>query len=92
MRPRVVEVTDARAVVALVARGEADLGIAYASDATTGAVCRVVDVPSGLHPPVVYTMLLIRGAPPRARTLWERLQTGDAAAVFEAAGFRPIPR
>lgn len=90
LQRRLVATADARAVVALVARGEVDLGIAYASDASASGVRRVLDVPAHLHPRIVYPLLLARGASPQARELWRWLQGDDAAAAFAQAGFLPL--
>ncbi len=92
VRLRVVETTDARAVVAIVARGEVDAGIAYATDARASGVRLAFDVPADLHPPIVYPLLLVRGAPPAARELWTWLQGDAAGAAFERAGFRRLAR
>jgi len=92
VRTRAVEAADARAAVVLVARGEADVGIVYRSDADAAGVVRLFDVPDGLHPRVVYPLLLLRDAPAGARGLWTWLQGDAARAVFARHGFEPLPR
>jgi molybdate transport system substrate-binding protein len=89
LRPRLLEAPDARALVTLVARGEADAGIVYASDAAAPGVRCVLDVPAERHPDIVYSLVLIRDAPDAARALWSWLQSDPAARVFESAGLTP---
>jgi len=89
---RVVGCVDVRAALALVAAGEVDAGIVYATDAR-GADVRVVhEIDTQFHPTVTYPLLLVKGAPPSARELWEWLQTEPAAAVFRDAGFDVVAR
>ena len=80
---------DVRAALALVARGEAPLGIVYATDVTRIESVRVVaDVPSSLHEPIVYPVALIAGrASPLASRFFESLTGPSGRAAFALAGF-----
>ena len=77
-----------RAALAVVARGEAPLGIVYGSDAAAEPKVRVVQrfEPSD-HAPIHYPAALTRAARPAARDVLRRLQSPDARAIFERHGF-----
>lgn len=88
--PRVVEAEDVRQALMLVARGEAPLGVVYASDAQAEPRVRVVaGFPAGSHAPIVYPAAAVarRGAHPQARALLDWFATPGAAAVFARHGF-----
>ena len=88
LRPRIVAAPDVRAALVYVERGEAPAGIVYATDAAASAGVEVAfRVPPDLHPPIVYPMLLVKGANRRARELHEFLRSDRARKAFEAAGF-----
>src|SRR6202030_4401594 len=58
---------DVRATLAYVARGEAPLGIVYATDARIEPRVRVVATfPADTHPPIIYPAAPIRDAKPGA--------------------------
>lgn len=85
----VAQAENVRAALALVAAGEAPLGIVYASDAVaeTG-VSVVATFPEGSHPPIVYPVALLTGAADAAdRAFLEALSAEAADAVFAAQGF-----
>ncbi|WP_163778161.1 extracellular solute-binding protein, partial [Proteus mirabilis] len=55
IQPRLAQVDNVRAALALVSRGEAPLGVVYESDARSDPGVKVVGIfPEGSHPPVVY--------------------------------------
>lgn len=59
---RLARASDVRSALALVERGEAPLGIVYATDAAISAKVRVVDTfPAGSHAPVAYPVALVAG-------------------------------
>jgi molybdate transport system substrate-binding protein len=77
-----------RAALAYVARGEAPLGIVYATDARAEPNVRVVGTfPDSSHEPIVYPAAVIRDAGPRARAFLDFLGGSEAAEIFEKAGF-----
>ena len=90
---RVREGSDVRATLIFVARGEADAGIVYATDAAADPRVRVaLEVPEGLHEPVRYPLVLLRAAgKPAARAFYDYLGGEKAAAVFHKAGFQVVP-
>ena len=83
LRPQLAETENVRAALALVARGEAPLGIVYASDA---AASRAVDVVWSIspdsHPPILYQALAL--TPAGAELLAHVMTRLD---VFVGAGF-----
>jgi molybdate transport system substrate-binding protein len=85
---RLAQGEDVRAALAYVARGEAPLGIVYATDARAEPRVRVVgSFPENTHPPIVYPAALTREAGPDARQFLDYLKGPQARGVFERAGF-----
>jgi molybdate transport system substrate-binding protein len=87
---RIVEGGDVRAALAYVARGEADAGIVYATDAAGNAKVRVVHVVADrLHPPIRYPLVLLQREHTTdvAREFYEFLGTAVALDCFRASGF-----
>jgi molybdate transport system substrate-binding protein len=88
LKARIVAAQDVRTALAYVERGEAPVGVVYATDA---AASKTVDVafrvPSDLHPRIVYPMVLVKCADPAAKELHAFLQTAEAWEVFAKAGF-----
>ncbi len=84
-----VRTDNVRAALALVARGEAALGIVYKSDALAEKNVRIVDTfLETTHAPIVYPGALV--APdkkPAARALLAFLRSGTARPVWEKYGF-----
>lgn len=89
LRPQVAQAENVRAALALVALGEARLGIVYASDALAEPKVGVVGVfPAASHPPIVYPVALTRDAgEPVAAEFLDYLNTPAARASFEKHGF-----
>lgn len=87
--PRLVRTDNVRAALALVERGEAPLGIVYATDARISAGVRVVGTfPPGSHAPITYPFALVDGAGgDTARALLAFLTGPDGIAIFERFGF-----
>lgn len=87
--PRLARAENVRAALLLVERGEAPLGIVYATDAAASKGVRVVGVfPESSHPPVSYPFALLkRGDNPAARALLAFLTGPEAAPVYKRLGF-----
>lgn len=85
----VAQSENVRAALALVAAGEAPLGIVYASDAVAEAGVTVVGTfPEETHKPIVYPAALMTGAADAAdRAFLEALSSEAADATFAAQGF-----
>ena len=88
-RRPVAQAENVRAALALVATGEAPLGIVYATDAAADPAVRIVGTfPEDTHPPIVYpAAATAEAASPDAAAFLAFLQTGAARAIFEAEGF-----
>jgi molybdate transport system substrate-binding protein len=88
LKAKIVAAQDVRTALAYVERGEAAVGIAYATDAAASSKVDVAfRVPSDLHPKIVYPMVLVKGANQEAKELHAFLQTPEAWEVFAKAGF-----
>jgi molybdate transport system substrate-binding protein len=87
--PRLARAENVRAAMALVERGEAPLGIVYATDAVVAPAVRVVgSFPANSHPPVSYPFAIVaRHDTPAARALFAFLTGPEARAVYEKRGF-----
>ena len=83
--------TNVTEVLNWVAEGSADAGIVYATDAASRAdkVTVVAEAPEGSVSKVIYPVAALKEAPNKeaADAFMEFLQTADALAVFETAGF-----
>ncbi|MEO0913137.1 MAG: substrate-binding domain-containing protein, partial [Pseudomonadota bacterium] len=78
-----------RTALALVARGEAPLGLVYATDALAEPrVAVVAEIPAESHPAIRYPAALLTG---RGRAFFEFLTGAEAAALLRDAGFPPVP-
>ena len=78
-----------RSALALVERGEAPLGIVYATDAAITPKVKVVGVfPAATHPKIVYPTALVAGqASDTAKNFIGFLKAPESKAVFEKYGF-----
>ena len=86
---RLAQGEDVRGALAFVARGEAPLGIVYATDARSEPRVRVrATLPADSHPPITYPAARLRGAAPDTAALLAHLRGPGARAIFEHAGFR----
>jgi len=81
-----------RAALALVARGEAPLGVVYASDAVAEKNVRVVaKFTNDSHDPIVYPAALLDGVDnPAAENLLAFMRTDKAAEIFARWGFEVV--
>jgi len=80
-----------RVALTLVARGEARLGIVYATDAKAEPKVIVVDTfAESLHPAIVYPAALLPSATPQAARILDFLKSDAARKVFQAQGFTMV--
>jgi molybdate transport system substrate-binding protein len=87
-----VRADNVRSAMMFVARGEAPLGIVYATDARMDRKVRVVDTfPPGTHDPITYPAAAIRGARPEATAYLAYLAGSEAAPVWRRYGFLELP-
>jgi molybdate transport system substrate-binding protein len=89
VEPRLAPAGDVRAALALVARGEAPLGIVYRTDALAEPRVKVVATfPESSHPPIVYGLALLDGATQDARAFAQYAASAPARALWARHGFR----
>ena len=82
------ESEDVRTALSFVARGEASLGIVYATDAVVEGRVRIVSrFPESSHPSILYPAALTTEAKPVAQEFLNFLQSDNARTQFESAGF-----
>jgi molybdate transport system substrate-binding protein len=92
VKDELAQAENVRAALRLVARGEAPLGIVYASDAKADPSVTVLGVfPEAAYPPIVYPAARLKDAcGPQTEAFLAYLRSPDAARRFEANGFAPI--
>lgn len=85
----VAQSENVRAALALVAAGEAPLGIVYATDAVAEDNVTVIGTfPAGSHAPITYPVALLTNAADPADAAFLAALSGEAAdAIFAAQGF-----
>lgn len=89
VKDKLAQVENVRAALALVARGEAPLGIVYATDAASEANVRIVATfPEGAHPPIVYPVAVTATASGDSATGFiGYLASPEAGAIVAKYGF-----
>jgi len=89
---KLAQAENVRAALALVARGEAPLGIVYRTDAASDSSVRIVATfPADSHPPIIYPAAVTRsGAGGGAADFLAFLGTPTARSAFEKQGFSVI--
>ncbi len=94
VRTRLAQADNVRAALALVARGEAPLGVVYATDAVAESAVQVLDLfPEDSHPPIVYPVAITQASRhPGAASMMDQLRGPAAQKIFEAQGFSVLNR
>jgi molybdate transport system substrate-binding protein len=86
--PKFAMAESVRAALALVARGEAVLGIVYSTDAKVEPGVKIVGTfPADSHPPIIYPVAATSTAKTEAADYLAFLKTSAAKAIFEKYGF-----
>jgi len=86
--PKFAMTENVRAALALVARGEAPLGIVYSTDAKVEPGVRIVGTfPADSHPPIIYPAAATATAKAEAADYLAFLRSSAAKAIFEKYGF-----
>jgi molybdate transport system substrate-binding protein len=89
---RVIRAENVRSALSFVSRGEAPLGIVYATDARVDKGVRVVDTfPASSHLPIIYPVATVKGAKSSAGNFVKYLQGDSARASFKKFGFTLRP-
>lgn len=93
LEPRIASADNVRSALAFVARGEAPLGIVYATDAAVEPNVKIVATfPANSHPPVIYPFAVTAAGDPKAAAFLAFLQTPDISKAFTAAGFTVLAK
>ncbi len=89
VEPKLAQAENVRAVLALVSRGEAPLGIVYATDAAADPGVKVVGTfPEDSHKPIIYpAAVTVASKHPSAAEYLTWLRSPAAAPFFEHRGF-----
>lgn len=92
VKDRIAAADNVRFALAFVARGEAPLGVVYATDALVEPRVRVLGVfPADTHPPIIYPVALTTASGWRRAARFERfLRSPTAATIFRRWGFTPL--
>ncbi len=93
VEPRLAMTSDVRTALAFVARGEATLGIVYATDAAAEPAVKIVATfPDDSHPPILYPFALTAASHnAAAESFLAYLKSAAGRAFFTAQGFAVIP-
>jgi molybdate transport system substrate-binding protein len=85
----IAQAENVRAALLLVSRGEAPLGIVYATDAAADPNVKIVgEFPADSHPPIIYPAALTKDSKSAdARAFFDFLKSSKARPAFEKQGF-----
>jgi molybdate transport system substrate-binding protein len=93
VQDKIAAADNVRAALALVARGEAPLGIVYRTDALIEKKVRIVaDFPASSHEPIVYPAAATARDHVGAADFVKFLSSPTARAIFAKYGFDPAPK
>src|SRR5467141_1127101 len=87
--PKFAMTENVRAALALVARGEAALGIVYSTDAKVEPGVKIVGTfPADSHPPIIYPVAATTTAKPETSDYLAFLRSSAAKTILEKYGFK----
>jgi molybdate transport system substrate-binding protein len=90
---RLVRADNVRSAMMFVSRGEAPLGIVYATDARVDPKVRIVDTfPENTHPPITYPGAVVSGAHAGAIAYLNYLASPRAGETWRRFGFRELTK
>jgi len=92
VRDRLAPADNVRSALMFVSRGEAPLGIVYATDAKSDPKVKVLDTfPESTHAPILYPIAITASSTNKeAPSFLTYLKTASAQSVFEAQGFKVL--
>lgn len=87
---RIAATENARAALALVARGEAPLGIVFLTDARAEQSVKIIGLfPDDSHKPIIYPIApVLASTHPATARFHDFVQSQQALSIFQRAGFR----
>jgi molybdate transport system substrate-binding protein len=93
VEPHLAMTDNVRAALAFVARGEARLGVVYATDAAAEPGVKIVaTIPDDTHPPITYPFAITATSHNETAVQFlDFLKSPAARAIFKAQGFGVIP-
>ena len=93
VEPKMAMTVNVRAALAYVARGEAPLGIVYATDAKVEPGVKVIGVfPDNSHDPIIYPVAATVNAKPETTQYLAFLRSTAAKSTFEGYGFSVLAK
>jgi molybdate transport system substrate-binding protein len=93
VEPKMAVTVNVRAALAYVARGEAPLGIVYATDAKVEPGVKVIGVfPDSSHHPIIYPVAATVNAKPETMQYLAFLRSAAAKSIFEGYGFSVLAK
>ena len=94
VKDKIAQADNVRAALLLVSRGEAPLGIVYATDAAADPQVKVVATfPEGSHPPIVYPAAITKESKSAdAKGFFDYLKSTKARPSFEKQGFTVLAK
>jgi molybdate transport system substrate-binding protein len=90
VEPRLARADSVRSALAFVERGEAVLGVVYATDAAASKKVKVIgSFPAAMHDAIVYPFALVAGTETSGgRAFLDFIRTNEAKGVFAKHGFK----
>lgn len=94
VKDRIAQAENVRAALVLVSRGEATLGIVYATDAAADPNVRIVaEFAAESHPPIIYPAAILKSTKSSdAAAFFDYLKTAKARPSWEKQGFTVLAK
>ena len=94
VKDRIAQAENVRAALLVVSRGEAPLGIVYATDAAADPNVKIIaEFPAGSHPPIIYPAAVLKSARSAdAAAFFDYLKTAKARPSWEKQGFTVLAK
>ena len=94
VKDRIAQAENVRAALLVVSRGEAPLGIVYATDAAADPNVKIIaEFPAGSHPPIIYPAAVLKSARSAdAAAFFDYLKTARARPPWEKQGFTVLAK